>query len=226
MPFDPTYIYLVLPALLFAMWAQYMVTSSFKAYSKKRTTNGMTGAQAAEAVLRELKVSGVKIERTGGNLTDHFDPKTKTIRLSESVYNSPSIAAVGVAAHEAGHAAQYAAKYGPMKVRAAIIPVTNLGSSLAVPLVLLGTALGVAGLIDLGILMFGVVVVFQVITLPVEFNASRRAMAVLDESKLLAKDELGGAGRVLNAAALTYVGALVVSLTQLVRLAGMRKRRR
>ncbi|MDR0463172.1 MAG: zinc metallopeptidase [Pseudomonadales bacterium] len=223
MPFDSLYLVLVLPALIFSMWAQHSITSNFKKFSKKRVAGGTTGAEAAEAVLKKAGIANVKIKHVPGNLTDHFDPRTNTIGLSDSVYNSDSIAAVGVAAHEAGHAIQYKNSYFPMQIRAFIIPVTNFGSKLAIPLVLLGLFLNMAGLIDLGIILFGTVVVFQVITLPVEYNASNRALAALSESKILTKSEMPGAKKVLSAAALTYVGALAVSLAQLISLIARRR---
>ena len=226
MPFDSLYLILVLSALLFSMWAQFKVTSSFKKYAKQRTSNGLTGAEAAQEVLRKSGVDGVRIERVSGKLTDHFDPRTNVIRLSESVYDSTSVAAVGVAAHEAGHAVQYASAYVPMKIRAGIIPVTRFGSMLSVPLIMMGIFLNMTGLINIGIILFGAVVVFQLVTLPVEFNASRRAITVLDQSGVLAKNELPSAKKVLSAAALTYVGALAVSLAQLIRLIAISNRRR
>ncbi|MCL2772835.1 MAG: zinc metallopeptidase [Oscillospiraceae bacterium] len=226
MPFDSLYLYLVLPALIFSIWAQSRVTGSFKKYSAQRTVNGITGAEAAREVLRRAGVSDVQIQRVSGNLTDNFDPRTNVIRLSEKVYDAASVAAVGVAAHEAGHAVQYAIGYSPMKVRSAIIPVTNIGSKLSIPLVLLGIIFSMPGLIDIGIILFGAVVVFQLVTLPVEFNASRRAIEVLSESGLLTGDELPSAKKVLSAAALTYVGALAVSLAQLIRLIAISRNRR
>jgi len=222
---DMNYIVLVLPAILFSLWAQHMVKSNFKKYSKARTANGLTGAEAAVEVLRRSGVSDVRIEPVAGNLTDHFDPRDNVIRLSQSVYNTQSIAAVGVAAHEAGHALQYANGYAPMKLRAAIIPVTSFGSKLAMPLVILGLVLGYVGLINLGILFFALAVVFQLVTLPVEFNASRRALSILDEYGLLSEDEMPGAKKVLAAAAMTYVAALAVSLAQLLRLIAMSQSR-
>jgi len=226
MIFDPLYLYLVLPAVIFSMWAQYKVTSSFKKYSQQRTSTGITGAQAAREVLQKAGVSGVRIERVKGNLTDHFDPRSNIIRLSENVHDTPSVAAVGVAAHEAGHAVQHASGYAPIKLRSAIIPVTNIGSKLSMPLVILGLILSIPELINIGIILFGAVVLFQLITLPVEFNASARAVAALDKSGILKGSELQGSKRVLSAAALTYVGALAVSLAQLIRLIAMSRRRR
>ena len=204
--------------MLFALWAQVKVSSTFNRYSAQRTHTGMTGAQAAEAVLRACGVDGVRIERVAGNLTDHFDPRAGVIRLSQSVYDSPTVAAVGVAAHEAGHAAQYAEGYGPIRLRNAIIPVTQIGSSLAWPLLLIGLLFNYEALFFAGILFFMLAVVFQLVTLPVEFNASARAISVLGEGGYLSPDELPGAKKTLSAAAMTYVAALAVSIAQLLRL--------
>lgn len=226
MPFDPLYLYLVLPTMLLAMLAQMRVSSSFKKYSKDRTRRGITGAEAARQILRSAGINDVKIERAQGHLSDHFDPRANVIRLSESVHDKQTIAAIGVAAHEAGHAIQYATHYAPIKLRMAILPATSFGSKLAMPLVLIGLIFEMTGLINIGILLFGAVVVFQLLTLPVEFNASRRAIAAVREIGLLAEDELPGAKRVLSAAALTYVGALAVSLAQLLRLMMIANRRR
>lgn len=216
--FDIYYFVLIIPAMLFALWAQVKVSSTFNRYSAQRTHTGMTGAQAAEAVLRACDVDGVRIERVAGNLTDHFDPRAGVIRLSQSVYDSPTVAAVGVAAHEAGHAAQYAEGYGPIRLRNAIIPVTQIGSSLAWPLLLIGLLFNYEALFFAGILFFMLAVVFQLVTLPVEFNASARAISVLGEGGYLSPDELPGAKKTLSAAAMTYVAALAVSIAQLLRL--------
>ena len=224
---DPWYIILVVPAMLLAFWAQINVNTTFSRYSKVLAPSGMTGAESARRVLEANGVTGVRIERISGNLTDHFDPKTNTIRLSESVYDATTVSAVGVAAHEAGHAVQYAVGYSPMKLRAAIIPATNIGSQLAMPLVLLGLIFSSAMLVDIGIIAFSMSTLFQLITLPVEFNASRRAVATL-ESSCVSDTEVKGAKAVLRAAALTYVAALAVSLASLLRiilLFGNRNRR-
>lgn len=231
---DWTYIVLVLPCLLFSLWASSNVNSTFKKYATQRNRRGMTGAEAAERVLRANGVSGVRIERVSGNLTDHFDPKTNVIRLSDSVYSDTSTAAIGVACHEAGHAVQYAQHYTPIKLRAAVIPVTNFGSKLAMPLILLGILLGAMGevfygLVYVGIACFGLSLVFQLITLPVEFNASRRAMQTIESAQLLTEEEQRGAKKTLSAAAMTYVAATAVALSQLLRLIvlfGNRGRRR
>lgn len=227
--FDMTYIYLVLPCLILSMLASHNVNSTFKKYSQQFSLRRLTGAEAARRVLAANGVSGVRIERVSGNLTDHFDPRTNVIRLSDSVYANTSTAAIGVACHEAGHAVQYAVGYGPIKLRAAIIPLTNFGSKIAMPLILLGLLLGSADfLVPLGIACFGLSLVFQLITLPVEFNASRRAMAAIEQADLLTDEEQQGARKTLKAAAMTYVAATAVALAQLLRLIalfGGRRRR-
>ncbi len=233
MYFDWTYLVIVLPCILLSLWASSNVNSTFNRYSKQFSLRRITGAQAAQRVLSANGVTGVRIERVSGNLTDHFDPKTNVIRLSDSVYGATSTAAIGVACHEAGHAVQYARNYAPIKLRAAIIPVTNFGSKLAMPLILLGILLSAFmdasyTLVYLGIACFGLSLVFQLITLPVEFNASRRAMQAIDESNLLTEEEQKGARKTLTAAALTYVAATAVALAQLLRLIvifGGRRRR-
>lgn len=222
---DYYYLVLVLPAIVLMLIAQFSVKSIFSKYSQK--TCNITGAEAARRVLNANGVSGVKIERISGNLNDHFDPKTNVIRLSDAVYNSNSVAAAGVAAHEAGHAVQYALGYAPIKIRGAIYPVCNLGSRLAIPLVMLGFLFSFYYLIDLGIIFFALALVFQLITLPVEFNASRRAINALSEYGILANEtEVKGAKKVLFAAAMTYVTSFLVSLAQLLRLMALANRRR
>ena len=231
--FDWTYLYLVLPCILLSMWASSNVNSTFRKYSKQFSSRRITGAQAAQRVLSANGVRGVRIDRVSGNLTDHFDPKTNVIRLSDSVYNSTSTAAIGVACHEAGHAVQYAENYAPIKLRAAVIPLTNFGSKLAMPLILIGILLSALGEISytfvyLGIACFGLSLVFQLITLPVEFNASRRAMQAIESGNLLTEEEQRGARKTLRAAAMTYVAATAVALAQLLRLImifGGRRRR-
>ncbi len=233
MYFDWTYLVIVLPCVLLSLWASSNVNSTFNRYSKQFSVRRITGAQAAQRVLSVNGVTGVRIERVSGNLTDHFDPQTNVIRLSDSVHDATSTAAIGVACHEAGHAVQYAKNYAPIKLRAAIIPVTNFGSKLAMPLILLGVLLSVFmdasyTLVYLGIACFGLSLVFQLVTLPVEFNASRRAMQAIDDSGLLTEDEQKGARKTLTAAALTYVAATAVALAQLLRLIvifGSRRRR-
>ena len=221
--FHWTYMVLVLPCILLSLWASAKVNSTFKRYSGQYSRRGLTGAQAAERVLRANGVTNVRIERVSGNLTDHFDPKSSVIRLSDNVYGNTSTAAIGVACHEAGHAVQYAQDYAPIRIRSAVIPATNLGSKLAMPLILLGLLIGFMGdlsyfLIYLGIGCFGLSLVFQLVTLPVEFDASRRAMAAIAQSELLTEEEQRGARKTLTAAALTYVAATAVALSQLLRL--------
>ena len=221
--FDWTYVVLVLPCIIFSMWASSSVNSTFKKYSAHHSVRRITGAQAAQRVLSANGVGGVRIERVSGNLTDHYDPRTNVIRLSDSVYDSTSVAAIGVACHEAGHAVQYAHHYAPIKLRAAIIPITNIGSRLAMPLILLGIVLNFlgsfsTGIIYLGIACFGLSLVFQLITLPVEFDASRRAIRAIEDGAILTEEEQRGARRTLRAAAMTYVAATAVALSQLIRL--------
>ena len=232
--FDWTYLVIVLPCLILSMWASSSVNSTFNRYSRILSRRRITGADAAQRVLYANGVSGVSIQRVSGKLTDHYDPRTNVIRLSDSVYDSTSVAAIGVACHEAGHAVQYAQNYGPIKLRAAIIPVTNIGSRLAMPLILAGilfSALGNLsyGLVYAGIACFSLSLVFQLVTLPVEFNASRRAIQTIESANLLTEEEQSGAKKTLKAAAMTYVAATAVALAQLVRLLvlfGGRGRRR
>ena len=217
--YDYYYIVLVLPMVLLALYAQFKVNSTFKRYSTVRTMRGVTGYDSARMILDKNGLYDVKIERVAGNLTDHYDPRTNTIRLSDSVYSSASVSAIGVAAHEAGHAVQYARGYFPIRLRAAIIPVTNIGSYLSIPLIILGMLFtGGITLAYIGVLLFSLTVVFQLVTLPVEFNASRRATEALRESYRFEEKEIDGARAVLSAAALTYVAALAVALAQLLRL--------
>ncbi len=224
--FDPLYLYLVLPALLLALFAQFKVQSTFNRYSQVYSGSRMTGAQAARAILDRNGLYDVRIEHVSGKLSDHYDPRTNVVRLSDSVYNNTSIAAIGVAAHETGHALQYAEGYSPIKLRAALIPITNIGSQLAIPLVLFGFLLDLLGLVYVGIILYSTMALFQLVTLPVEFNASSRALKILDTEGILYNDELDGAKKVLSAAALTYVAALIVSLAQLLRLIALFGRRR
>ena len=221
--FDWTYVVLVLPCILLSLWASSNVNSTFKRYAKQFSSRRITGADAARRVLAANGVHGVRIDRVSGNLTDHFDPKTNVIRLSDSVYDSTSTAAIGVACHEAGHAVQYAESYAPIKLRAAIIPITTFGSKIAMPLILAGILLSALGsfsdtLVYLGILAFSLSLVFQLVTLPVEFNASRRAMRAIEDANILTSEEQKGARKTLKAAALTYVAATAVALAQLLRL--------
>lgn len=237
--FDWSYLILVLPAMIFSLWASSRVNSTFRKYSQKPTFRGMTGAQAAQEVLRSNGIYNVRIERVSGDLTDHYDPKANVIRLSDAVHDSTTPAAIGVAAHEAGHAVQYATNYGPIHFRAAIVNVTNVASKLAIPLILISFLLMslefffpfrqfLYYLAMAGVLGFGLTVVFQLVTLPTEYNASNRAMQAIARSGLLTPEEREDAKKVLSAAALTYVAALTVSLAQFLRLflivAGRRRR--
>ncbi len=232
--FDWTYVVLVLPCVLLSLWASANVNGTFRKYSQQLSSRRITGAEAAARVLSANGVRGVQIMRISGNLTDHYDPRTNVIRLSDNVYDSTSTAAIGVACHEAGHAVQYAVDYAPIKLRAAIIPVTNFGSQLAMPLILIGLLLSYAAsfsyvLVYAGIACFGLSLVFQLVTLPVEFNASRRAMEAIGTTGLLTEEEQRGARKTLTAAALTYVAATATALAQLLRLLvifGGRGRRR
>ncbi|MBE6718307.1 MAG: zinc metallopeptidase [Ruminococcaceae bacterium] len=216
--FDYTYLVFVVPAMLLALWAQFKVQSTFKKYSSVISMRRMTGHDAARRILDANGLYNVKINRVAGNLTDHFDPRTNTVNLSDSVYDNCSVAAIGVAAHESGHAVQHAVGYGPIKLRTAIIPITQIGSNLAMPLVLIGLLLSFVELAYLGCIFFATATLFQLVTLPVEFNASSRAMAALENTGILGSEELKGSRKVLTAAAMTYVAALAVSLGQLLRL--------
>ncbi|MBE7019485.1 MAG: zinc metallopeptidase [Ruminococcaceae bacterium] len=215
---DMTYVYFVLPALLLAMWAQARVTSTFNRYSKITTQRNLTGRDAARKILDANGLHSVKIERIPGNLTDHYDPKAKVIRLSDSVYDRNSIGAVGVAAHEAGHAVQHSEGYMPIKLRNSVIPVANIGSYLAFPLAILGILVSNDLLINTGIILFSAIVLFQLVTLPVEFNASNRAVTILARDVMLNRQEVHGVKKVLSAAAMTYVAAAATAVMNLVRL--------
>lgn len=220
------YIILVLPAVILSIVASAKVNSSFNRYSKVLSSRNITGAQAAFEVLRYYGISNVKIERVGEKLSDHYDPRTNVIRLSDSVYNSTSVAAIGVACHEAGHAAQYAQSYLPIKIRNFILPAANLGSRAGIPLAILGFLLNFQFLAVAGIVFFSLAVIFQLVTLPVEFNASRRALSVVSEMDILSDNEKKGAKKVLTAAAMTYVAALAVSIANLLRIILMFNKRR
>ncbi|MBO5374302.1 MAG: zinc metallopeptidase [Clostridia bacterium] len=220
---DWLYIILVLPAVILSLWASARVNSTFKKYSQIHSLSGLTGAEVARRILYENGLYDVKIEQTHGHLTDHYDPRTNVVRLSESTYSSTSSAAIGVAAHEVGHAIQHARNYIPLKLRNAIVPVTNIGAKLSMPLILLGIVLSAFGpyfayLAYFGVACFSLCALFQLLTLPTEFNASRRALKAIDECGILDREEMAGARRVLSAAAMTYVAALAVTLAQLLRL--------
>ena len=215
--FDWT-ILLVIPGLVASIWAQMKVSSTFKKYSNIRTARGLTGYGAARRILDANGLSHVAIEQINGHLTDHYDPRANVIRLSRNVYSSSSPAAIGVAAHEAGHAIQYATQYSPIKLRAGLVSITQFSSTLAIPLFFIGLLVASQGLMLAGIVLYSAIAFFQLVTLPVEFNASARAMDGMRSCGLLADDELAGARRVLSAAAMTYVAALATSLLSLLRL--------
>ncbi len=216
--FDIYYFILVLPAVLLSLWAQVRVNSTFSKYQKQISQRRMTGFDAARRILDSNGLSHIRIEHIRGNLTDHYDPKANVIRLSDGVYNSESIAAMGVAAHEAGHAVQHSVNYAPIKIRNSVLPLANIGSRASIPLALLGFLLGIESLVSFGIILFGAVVIFQLVTLPVEFNASSRAVETLFSSGMIGEDEKKGVKKVLGAAALTYVAAAITSLMSLLRL--------
>jgi Zn-dependent membrane protease YugP len=213
-----TYVFLICTVvpLLFGLWAQFKVKNTFKRYSQVATASGMTGAQAAEAVLRNSGVTGVGIRPVAGQLSDHYDPRSKTLNLSEDVGTAATVAALGVAAHEAGHAVQDARGYKPMKIRATLVPAASIGSQLWIFPAFLGLILGSTGLVNVGLVLFLAVVLFQLVTLPVEFDASHRAIVALEGGGLLGAEELSGARKVLQAAALTYIAALAASIGQLI----------
>jgi Zn-dependent membrane protease YugP len=216
--YDPTYMLIIISALI-SLFAQFLVNSRFSKYSRVRSRSGMTGAQAAERILQSQGIYDVAIQRVSGKLTDHYDPRNKTLNLSDAVYASTSVAAVGVAAHECGHAIQHARGYAPLSFRSALVPVANIGSQLSWLFIILGIFFGGSHtLIMIGILMFSAAVLFQLVTLPVEFNASGRALKLLSETGILQKDEVSDTRKVLSAAALTYVAAAATAVLQLLRL--------
>jgi Zn-dependent membrane protease YugP len=223
--FDQYYLYLVLPALILSLWAQIKVKSTFAKYSKVQCSRGITGAQTAAFLLKSNNIGDVKIEAVGGSLTDHYDPSAKKLRLSQPVYAVQSIAAIGVAAHETGHAIQHAVHWEPLAMRSTLVPAANIGSAL-------GPWLAIAGLVYypplylIGIILFSAAVLFYIITLPVEFNASSRAIAILRANRILSEKELNGVKKVLTAAALTYVASALTAIMSLLRIILMSKRRR
>ena len=225
--FDPMYFVLVLPALLFAMWAQWRVQSTFGKYSQVANSTGLTGAQVARQVLDAAGLSSVNVERIPGNLTDHYDPGAKVVRLSDTVYATPSVAAIGVAAHEVGHAIQDATAYAPMRLRQGLVPIAGIGSNLGYILFFIGFFIASFQLATLGFILFSAAAIFAAVTLPVEFNASNRAMQLLDANGLVTPQDSGLARKVLDAAALTYVAGLAQALSQLLYygmlLSGMRR---
>jgi len=214
---DPTYI-IVLPAILLALYAQMRIRSAYGRYSQVPIASGMTGAEVAGEILRRHGLSSVQVEPIGGTLSDHYDPRTRVLRLSQGVYDGASVAAVGVAAHETGHALQHAEHYGPLALRSAMVPVSSFGTWLAYPLFFIGFFFRSGMMMELGILIFSAAVAFTVVTLPVEFNASARAMRVLSTEGFVTADELKGVRAVLSAAALTYVAAAATAVLQLLRL--------
>lgn len=226
---DPTYL-LVIAGVLICLAASARMRSTFNRYSRVRSRSGLTGMQAAQEILRRAGIYDVRVERVAGNLTDHYDPRSKVLRLSDSTYHSTSLAAVGVAAHECGHAMQHAQGYAPLKIRGSLVPLANMGSTLAWPLIIIGlifTGRSSEMFLNLGILAFSLAVLFQIVTLPVEFNASNRAIRILASSGIMYEDELRGAKKVLGAAALTYVAGAASSILQLLRIiliAGNRRR--
>ena len=216
--FDWTYILVLIGAIL-SMIASAKVNSTFNKYKRVRSMTGMTGAEAAQKILQRNGIYDVTVEHVAGNLTDHYDPKNKVLRLSDATYSSPSVAAIGVAAHECGHALQHNDEYLPLKIRSAIVPVASFGSRLGIPIILLGVLLGSNYmLIQIGIWVFSLAVLFQIVTLPVEFNASRRAVGMVEQYGILSGEELKHTRKVLSAAALTYVAAAAASILQLLRL--------
>ena len=216
--YDYYYFILVIPAMLVSLWAQIRVKGTYSKMSKLQNTRGLTGAQAAQRVLSYYGITDVRIEPVAGSLTDHYDPRDNVIRLSQGVYNASTIAAVGIACHEAGHAAQHAESYKPIAVRNAILPVANIGSSSGLWIAVIGLMLNWTILVQIGIILYAFVALFQLVTLPVEFNASSRALKVIDETGMLQGEEYKGARKVLSAAAMTYVAALLVSIMSLLRL--------
>ena len=215
--FDPTYV-LILIGMVLSLMASAKLNATYSTYARVGSRCGLTGAEAAERLLRSQGIYDVAVRRVSGHLTDHYDPRTKTVNLSDAVYGATSIAAIGVAAHECGHAMQDASDYSPLRIRAALVPAANLGSSLAWPLILIGFFIGGGFLVDIGILLFSAAVLFQLVTLPVEYNASHRAVKLLDSIGILRDQEVGQARKVLGAAALTYVAAAAASILQLLRL--------
>ena len=225
---DQYYIILVVPALIISLLAQMLVKSTFNKYSKVGSSKYMTGAEVARYLLKANGIIDVQVMQVSGNLTDHYDPRKKILRLSDSTYSSTSVAAIGVAAHETGHAIQHSVNYGPLVLRSSLVPVANIGSSAGPYIAVLGLFLGMPIVINIGLLLFAAAILFYLITLPVEFNASRRAIAALDSSGLLIGNELKSAKKVLSAAAMTYVASALVAVANFIRLlllAGQRRNR-
>lgn len=223
--YDPTW-WLIIVGMILCLAASGNVSATYRKYSKIENARGMTASEVAERILKGAGISDVRIERIEGELTDHYDPKNKVVRLSEGVYYSTSVAAIGVAAHECGHVLQHYNGYLPIRVRNAIVPVVNFGSNLSWPLILLGVLFGLTKLVDIGIILFTLVLLFQIVTLPVEFNASKRAISVIRDTGILYGEEITGAKKVLNAAALTYVAGVIATALQVLRLFLLFGRRR
>lgn len=223
--YDPTW-WLIIVGMILCLAASGNVSATYRKYSKIENARGMTASEVAERILKGAGISDVRIERIEGELTDHYDPKNKVVRLSEGVYYSTSVAAIGVAAHECGHVLQHYNGYLPIRVRNAIVPVVNFGSNLSWPLILLGVLFGLTRLVDVGIILFTLVLLFQIVTLPVEFNASKRAISVIRDTGILYGEEITGAKKVLNAAALTYVAGVIATALQVLRLFLLFGRRR
>ena len=223
--YDSYYLILVVPAILISLFAQMKVQSTYKKYAQVLSSRGKTAAEVTREILDKNGLTNVSIERVAGSLTDHYDPRANVIRLSETVMGDPSVASIGVAAHEAGHAMQHNTGYLPIRARNVVLPIANIGSRLAFPLILLGLILSMQPLVSFGILLFSFVLLFQLVTLPVDINASRRAIETLRGSNILADEELAGAKKVLGAAALTYVAAALTSAAQLLRLVLISRRR-
>ncbi len=225
-PYLDSTIILLIPAMLFSLWAQFKVKGAFSRYSEVRAASGVTADQVSRALLDRFGLDNVRVERIQGHLTDHYDPRSKVLRLSDAVSGNSSIAAIGVAAHEVGHAIQDKEGYAFLRLRNSIVPVVSIGSTMSMPLFFIGLIMGYTPLLNIGILLFCGVLVFHLVTLPVEFDASARALKLLSETGLLAGNEVGGAKAVLDAAALTYIAALVMTILQLIRLIALRGMRR
>ncbi len=225
-PYLDSTIVLLIPAMLFSLWAQFKVKGAFSRYSEVRAASGVTADQVSRALLDRFGLQNVRVERIQGHLTDHYDPREKVLRLSDAVSGNSSIAAIGVAAHEVGHAIQDRDGYAFLRLRNSIVPAVNIGSTMSMPLFFIGLIMGYTPLLNIGILLFCGVLVFHLVTLPVEFDASARALKLLSETRLLSGNEVGGAKAVLDAAALTYVAALVMTVLQLIRLLALRGMRR
>jgi Zn-dependent membrane protease YugP len=223
--FDYYYLVLIVPTIILSLIAQVLVKGSFAKYSKVRSRNGLTGQQAAAILLQANNIDNVAIEPVAGSLTDHYDPRSNVLRLSQPVYQNDSIAAIGVAAHETGHAIQHAQGYGPLGLRSALVPIANIGSSMGPWLAVIGLVVSLPILVDIGIILFSAAVLFYLVTLPVEFNASNRAIAILRNNSVLSEDELSGVKKVLTAAALTYVAAALSAVMNLLRLILLRRSR-